>query len=280
MEITNELVPFSLDEKNEVVVSARDLHAFLEIKTEFKVWFLRMSEYGFVENEDYKRVYQKSNTLGGAQRIVDCLLKMDMSKEICMLQRSEKGKQARKYFIELEKKFNSPEAILTRLLELTQNNNGNSTNESSSVDNKSKNSTSQSTSAYNKYENYTNQSTTSISKIISNQIETSNMKSSNKTIATESNLLTNLRDTAKIFGIRESLLIGWLLLNNYCYRDKKGAIKPSSSMMEYFALREFTTESGHCGLQTLINPRGREVFRNLLIDENVITEDGEVKLLN
>ena len=50
MEITNELVPFSLDEKNEVVVSARDLHVFLGIKTEFKVWFLRMSEYGFVEN--------------------------------------------------------------------------------------------------------------------------------------------------------------------------------------------------------------------------------------
>lgn len=273
MEITNELVPFSLDEKNEVVVSARELHAFLGIKTEFKVWFMRMSEYGFVENEDYKRVYQKSNTLGGAQAIVDCILKIDMSKEICMLQRSDKGKQARKYFIELEKKFNSPEAILTRLLEITQNNKGNSNSQSSSSNN-------QTTSSSNQSSSFNDQTTNSTSQSIINQRQTPNTKSASYTITTESDLLTNLRDTAKIFGIRESLLIGWLLLNNYCYRDKKGAIKPSANMMEYFSLREFTTESGHYGLQTLINARGREVFRTLLIDEEVITEGGDVKLLN
>lgn len=89
-------------------------------------------------------------------------------------------------------------------------------------------------------------------------------------------LNTNFRDTSKLFGVRENLLVNWLLLSNYCYRDKKGNIKPYAKFMDCFHMKEFSCESGHSGVQTLINPKGREFFRNLLVNENVIKE---VKLL-
>lgn len=90
------------------------------------------------------------------------------------------------------------------------------------------------------------------------------------------NVTTNFRDTAKILGIREGLLVNWLLLNNYCYRDKKGIIKPYAKYMEFFRLRDFITESGHSGTQTLINSKGREEFRSILINEGVIQNNNRL----
>ncbi|HAP9141208.1 TPA: phage antirepressor Ant, partial [Enterococcus faecium] len=67
--------------------------------------FSRMAEYGFVENIDFVRVTQKCPTPGGIQNITDHAMKLDMAKEISMIQRTEKGKQARQYFIEVEKEY-------------------------------------------------------------------------------------------------------------------------------------------------------------------------------
>ena len=86
-------------------VSGMELHKFLEIGTRFDKWFIRMCEYGFNENDDFIRVAQKCPTLGGTQTIIDYAITLDMAKEISMLQRSEKGKQARTYFINCEKKL-------------------------------------------------------------------------------------------------------------------------------------------------------------------------------
>ena len=86
-------------------VSGRELHKFLEIGTRFDKWFIRMCEYGFNENDDFIRVAQKCPTLGGTQTIIDYAITLDMAKEISMLQRTEKGKQARQYFINCEKKL-------------------------------------------------------------------------------------------------------------------------------------------------------------------------------
>ena len=77
----------------------------------------------------------------------------------------------------------------------------------------------------------------------------------NETLSIANNVTTNFRDTAKILGVRENLLVNWLLLNNYCYRDKKGIIKPYAKYMEFFQMRDFTTESGHSGTQTLITAK-------------------------
>lgn len=88
----------------------------LELKQNTKKWFGRMSEYGFEENQDFARVTQKCPTLGGLQDMTDHIIKLDMAKEIAMIQRTERGKQVRQYFIQVEKDFNSPEKIMARAL--------------------------------------------------------------------------------------------------------------------------------------------------------------------
>ncbi|MCM0737893.1 phage antirepressor KilAC domain-containing protein [Clostridioides difficile] len=88
----------------------------------------------------------------------------------------------------------------------------------------------------------------------------------------ERNLLTNIRDTSKELGVKEKVFVLWLIEKKYCYRDLKGKIKPYSNKMQYFELKEFTTPYGHSDTQTLINPKGRETFRLLLIKDGLVRE--------
>lgn len=102
------------------LVSARELHEFLGVKTKYSDWFARMCEYGFDENNDYLLVAQKRETNNPKNPFTtynDHQLSIEMAKEICMLQRNEKGKQARQYFIQLETMWNSPEMVMKRALE-------------------------------------------------------------------------------------------------------------------------------------------------------------------
>lgn len=118
IERNQELIPVTENENNEVVVSGRDLHVFLEIGTRYNDWFERMKSYGFEENIDYVALTQKRVTAQGNQtEYVDHLLKLDAAKEISMIQRNEKGKQARQYFLQIEKAWNSPEMIMKRALQ-------------------------------------------------------------------------------------------------------------------------------------------------------------------
>lgn len=114
----NELLNVTINESDEPVMSARELHEFLEVGTEYRIWFPRMTEYGFTEGTDFTRVYQKCSTLGGDQEKVDHIIKLDMAKEIAMIQRSEKGKVARQYFLQIEKEWNSPEKVMARALKM------------------------------------------------------------------------------------------------------------------------------------------------------------------
>ncbi|MFR7592487.1 MAG: phage antirepressor KilAC domain-containing protein [Longibaculum sp.] len=115
----NNLINVNYD-NDRITLSARELHKFLEIGTEFRKWFPRMAEYGFTEEHDYRRVSQKCPTPGGTQEISDYEITLDMAKEIAMIQRNEKGKQARQYFIEVEKQWNSPEYVMNRALEYSR----------------------------------------------------------------------------------------------------------------------------------------------------------------
>lgn len=87
------------------------------------MWFERMEKYGFTENIDYRLLSQKretNNPKNPYSDFIDYEVTLDMAKEIAMLQRSEKGKQCRQYFLELEKKWNSPEAVMNRALEYSR----------------------------------------------------------------------------------------------------------------------------------------------------------------
>lgn len=113
----NELINVTLNDNQEPVVSGRQLHETLGVKTRYDNWFSRMTEYGFTENQDYlvTSIFGH-NSNGGRQNKVDHIIKLDMAKEIAMIQRTERGKQVRQYFIQVEKDFNSPEKIMARAL--------------------------------------------------------------------------------------------------------------------------------------------------------------------
>lgn len=87
-------------------VSARELQGFLEVKDRFSVWIERMIGYGFVENQDFIGC-SFYDTLA-RQHLRDYFISIDMAKEISMIQRSDKGKQARQYFLECERKMQHP----------------------------------------------------------------------------------------------------------------------------------------------------------------------------
>lgn len=108
------LIPINY-EGEQPTVSARDLHEALEIKSKYADWFKNMSAYGFVENMDY---FTFSKNLENGGRTIDHNISVDMAKQICMIQRSEKGKQYRQYFIDLEKAWNTPEQIFARALKM------------------------------------------------------------------------------------------------------------------------------------------------------------------
>lgn len=117
-----ELLKANYDDER-ITFSARELHEFLELSTEFRKWFPRMCEYGFDEGIDFQRVSQKCPTPGGVQEMVDYQITIDMAKEIAMIQRNEKGKQARQYFLEIEKRWNDPEHIMARALQISEKKN-------------------------------------------------------------------------------------------------------------------------------------------------------------
>ena len=117
----NEIIKVNY-ENDRPTVLARDLHDFLEVGADFRHWFPRMCEYGFNQGTDFNPVkFDRVQNEGGRQvsrTLDDAQLTIEMAKEICMLQRNERGKQARQYFIQLEKDWNSPEKVMARALQI------------------------------------------------------------------------------------------------------------------------------------------------------------------
>lgn len=103
-----------------ITLSARELHGFLGIGTEFAKWMQRMCEYGFSENQDYRVFVKNDDNSKGGRPSTDYEITLDMAKEIAMIQRSDKGKEVRQYFLELERRWNSPEAVMNRALEYSR----------------------------------------------------------------------------------------------------------------------------------------------------------------
>lgn len=180
-----------------------------------------MCEYGFEEEKDFRSILSKST---GGRPSTDYEITLDMAKEIAMIQRNEKGKEARQYFIEVEKQWNSPERVIARGL----------------IESK-------------KMIENLNQ------KIIEMQPKIDYFDD-----LVERNMLTNFRDTAKELKLPQNKFINNLLEDGYLYRDQKKKLKPYQKHMDkgLFELKEYTSKyNNHADVQTLITPKGRETFR-------------------
>lgn len=114
----NELIRVTYDREQRPTVMGRDLHEALGIRTAYKDWFPRMCEYGFTEGTDFCSILSEST---GGRPGMDHQLTIEMAKEICMIQRTEIGKRCREYFLELERHWNSPEAVMARALQFANN---------------------------------------------------------------------------------------------------------------------------------------------------------------
>lgn len=123
MDDLKSLIPVSYDNPERPTVSGRELHEFLQVDSNYTTWFKRMCEYGFTEGEDYVPILEnRSDGLAGKPR-TDHQLTIPMAKELCMIQRNERGKQARQYFLAIEAQWNSPEAVMRRAVLIAQKQN-------------------------------------------------------------------------------------------------------------------------------------------------------------
>ena len=124
----NELIKIENKEiNNETVdtVNARELHAFLESKQDFSTWIKnRIEKYEFVENSDYTLLHKKMEQVSGAKYLIEYYITLDMAKELAMVERNEKGRQARRYFIECEKQLkeviSSKDSLLLGIFKATE----------------------------------------------------------------------------------------------------------------------------------------------------------------
>lgn len=235
----NELIKISYENAERPTVSGRELHEALEVKTAYKDWFPRMCEYGFTEGEDFNPLKNEQvRTEGNRQvsrELTDHQLTIPMAKEICMLQRSEKGKQFRQYFIRVEEAWNSPEMIMKRALEIA--------NEKVKA------------------------LQVSVSQLtVDKQIMQPKADYFDELV--DRNLLTGIRETAKELKVKQNTFVNFLLDKKYLYRDKKGKLMPYAKPMEngLFEVKEFSNEkTGFSSTQVFIMPKGKETFRLLLL---------------
>lgn len=240
----NELIKVNYDNADRPTVSGRELHEALEVKTAYKDWFPRMCEYGFTEGVDFNPlIFEQVRTEGErqvAREITDHQLTIPMAKELCMLQRTDKGKEMRRYFIAVEAQWNSPDAIMARALQLST--------------------------AKLKEMQITVSALT-----VENQIMKPKAEYFDELV--DRNLLTGIRETAGELGVKQSQFVAFLLEKKYMYRDKRGKLtayaKPLADGL--FERKECVNEKTQWkGTQDLVTPKGRETFRLLLVGADTI----------
>ena len=204
----NDLIKVNYDNADRPTVSGRELHAALEVKTDYPHWFDRMKEYGFTEGEDFQSNLSEST---GGRPATDHMVTIPMAKELCMLQRTEKGSFFRKYFIKVEEAWNSPEMIMKRALEIA-----NSRVKELQI-------------------NVANLT-------VDNEIMRPKAEYFDELV--DRNLLTNIRDTAKELKVKQKDFVNFLLDKKYLYRDKSGKLLPYAKHADsgLFELKEFIND--------------------------------------
>lgn len=244
----NELAIKVSYESDKPTVSGRELHEKLGIKTAYKDWFPRMCEYGFIEGEDFCSFLSGST---GGRPATEHQLTIEMAKQICMIQRTEIGKQYREYFIELEKKWNSPELVMARALKM----------------------------ANQQIERVTAQLET-----VNAKLEEAKPKIVFADAVSASKTSILIGDLAKIIrqngvGIGQKRLFEWLRKNGYLMKSGTSKNLPTQRSMEHglFEVKEHVvvTPSGENKITrtTKVTPKGQIYFINKLLAENFAEEE-------
>ena len=116
-----ELIKITTNEDGQKLVSARELHEGLKVKSKFNDWITkRITKYGFEENQDFILVTQKkvtNNPKNPYTEQKDYVITVDMAKELCMVENNELGRQFRKYFIEAEKQLKEVKKLDSYMIE-------------------------------------------------------------------------------------------------------------------------------------------------------------------
>ena len=226
----NELIKINY-ESDRPTVLARDLHEFLEVETPFNKWFSRMCEYGFTDGADFQTFLSEST---GGRPATDAQITIDMAKEICMLQRNERGKQARQYFLQLEREWNSPEAVMSRALRMAEK----------------------------RLERFK-----AINANLSVQNAIMQPKAEYFDGLCDRESLTGVRETAKLLGLKQNDFVKWLIDHKYIYRDKRGRLMPYAEHVDsgLFTVKEtYNDKTDWTGVQMLITVKGKERFLKAL----------------
>ncbi len=117
--MATQLIPIvsgQINGQTALVVNARDLHAGLEVGKDFSNWIKdRIQQYGFIENQDFRVFANFGENPQGGRPAKEYGLSLDMAKELAMVERTEKGRLVRRYFIDCERLARGQQADLTRL---------------------------------------------------------------------------------------------------------------------------------------------------------------------
>lgn len=227
------------DDNPRYPIDGRELHEKLKIGTAYKDWFPRMCGYGFVEKQDFCSKMSEST---GGRPAVGHDLTIGMAKEICMLQRTEAGRNLRRYLISVEEQWNNPDAIMERALAIAH---------------------------------------ARVKKLFADcqHLEAANSELTVKTEImrpkaeyfdelVERGVNLSFRETSKQLQCKEKSFINFLLDHKYVYRDQKGKLMPYAQYVDdgLFVLKEcFNEKTSWGGTQTLVTPKGRETFRLLTL---------------
>lgn len=216
-------------------VNARELHQFLESKQQFANWIQnRIEKYGFVENQDFCSFNKVIKRETGATTITEYALSVDMAKELSMVENNEKGRLARKYFIECEKIAREGMVASYQIEDPIKR----------------------------------------AERWIEEQKEKKALEAKNQEMQpkaqyfdelVERSLLTGFRDTAKELGLKQSEFIKILIDKGYIYRTPKGELRPKAQYAnDLFEIKDFKSiNSSHAGVRTWITVKGKKVFQLL-----------------
>lgn len=255
MQQENNMISINYDTNGNPTVLGRDLHELLRIKSRYNDWIRNIIDFGFEEGTDYLLVTKKlvtNNPKNPWTEVTDHQLTIDMAKQICMIQRSEEGRRYREYFLQIEKQWNTPEAVMARALQMANKTVNNLKNQIDAVTKKL-------------------------------EIAAPKAEAFDGFMSTDT--LRCFRDVCKDLGLAlgANKFINLLIADKVLYRNNKGDIaRPYQEYVTkgYFKMVErYSNRSGNSYQQTMVTPKGMEWLRKRYKDYIVNPTHNAVELV-